>query len=178
MTTRPEAPGAATVPEHQEPGGSPGPGGDDRPSFYLHPGKIFVSAEPRAAMTILGSCVAVCLWDPLAAAGGLAHFVLPHGAGTGPSALRFGDRAVPELIGQLLGLGCKGERLQAKLFGGASMIAALLPSGGRLGFNNVDVARQLLSAAGIPLLAEDVGGQRGRKLIFHVDDGDAWVKVV
>ena len=76
------------------------------------------------------------------------------------------------------GLGCKGERLQAKLFGGACVIAAFHRSGGRLGFNNVDAARHLLSTVGIPVLAEDVGGQRGRKLIFHVDDGDAWVKAV
>ena len=178
MPTRPTAPVAAILPEDEEPSGSRSPRGDGRPNFYLHSGKIVASAEPSAVTTILGSCVAVCLWDPMAAAGGVAHFVLPHGAGTGPSALRFGDLAVPELIRQLLGLGCKGERLQAKLFGGASVITAFHHSGGRLGSNNVDVARQLLSTAGIPVLAEDVGGQRGRKLIFHVDDGDAWVKVV
>ncbi len=178
MPTRPTAPVAVIGPEDEQPGGSSHPRPDGRPTFYLHPGKIFVSAEPTAVMTILGSCVAVCLSDPTAGAGGVAHFVLPHGAGTGASALRFGDVAIPELVQQLLGLGCKGERLQAKLFGGASVIAAFNRAGGRLGFNNVDVARHLLTRSGIPMLAEDVGGHHGRKLIFYVDDGDAWVKVV
>ena len=65
--------------------------GGVRPTVYLHPGKSFACAEPTAVMTILGSCVAVCLWDSVAAAGGMCHFVLPHGAGSGPAALRSGS---------------------------------------------------------------------------------------
>jgi chemotaxis protein CheD len=149
-----------------------------RRKFYLHPGRIFASAEPTAVTTILGSCVAVCLWDPVAATGGVAHFVLPHGAGDQASALRYGNVAVPELVQRLIDLGCGADRLRAKLFGGACVIAAFQRGGGQLGLGNAESARGLLAAAGVPVLVEDLGGRRGRKLIFQVDDGTAWVKFV
>ena len=149
-----------------------------RQKFYLHPGKIFATAEPTAVTTILGSCVAVCLWDPMVATGGVAHFVLPRGAGDQASALRFGSVAVPELVQRLINLGCKIDRLRAKLFGGACVMAAFQRGSGQLGLDNAESARALLAAAGIPVLAEDLGGRRGRKLIFQVDDGAAWVKFV
>ena len=168
----------ATVPKDEEPGKSGRPDGNGRPTFYLHPGKLFASAAPTAVLTILGSCVGVCLWDPKAAAGGMTHFVLPHGAGTGAAALRFGDVAIPELVQRLLDLGCKADRLQAKIFGGACVIAAFHHSGRHLGTNNIELARELLSESRIPVQAEDVGGRRGRKVIFQTDDGEAWVKTV
>ena len=149
-----------------------------RQKFYLHPGKIFATAEPTAVTTILGSCVAVCLWDPMVATGGVAHFVLPHGAGDQASALGFGSIAVPELVQRLINLGCKIDRLRAKLFGGACVLAAFQRDSGKLGLDNAESARALLAAAGIPVLVEDLGGRRGRKLIFQVDDGAAWVKLV
>jgi chemotaxis protein CheD len=147
-----------------------------RKQFYLHPGKIFASAEPTAVTTILGSCVAVCLWDPAVATGGVAHFVLPRGAGDQASALRYGNVAVPQLVQRLIDLGCSIDRLRAKLFGGACVIAAFQRVGGQLGLGNAESARGLLAAAGVPVLVEDLGGRRGRKLIFQVDDGTAWVK--
>jgi chemotaxis protein CheD len=157
---------------------TPGPQRIRRHKFYLHPGKIFAAAEPTAVTTILGSCVAVCLWDPMVATGGVAHFVLPHGSGDQVSALRFGSVAVPQLVQRLIDLGCKMGRLRAKLFGGACVMAAFQSSGGQLGHDNAESARVLLAAAGIPVVADDLGGRRGRKLIFQVDDGAAWVKCV
>ena len=178
MARRRRARVTATVPKDEVPGSSRRPDRSGLPTFYLHPGKLFASAEPTAVMTILGSCVGLCLWDPQAAAGGITHYVLPHGAGTGPAALRFGDVAIPELIQRLLDLGCKSERLQAKIFGGACVIAAFHHSGRHLGTNNIQLARELLSESRIPVTAEDVGCRRGRKVIFHSVDGEAWVKTV
>ncbi len=142
---------------------------------YLYPGQLFASAGPEVIMTILGSCIAVCVWDPVAGAGGLNHYLLPRGAGGGRSALRFGSAAIPELLRRVLDLGGRQDQLQAKVFGGAGVIEG---SAGRLSAENVEVARRLLTEARIPIVAEDVGGRQGRKLICRVRDGNAWVKRV
>jgi chemotaxis protein CheD len=66
--------------------------------------------------------------------------------------------------------------LQAKLFGGANVVEAFRDRENHLGTQNVRIARQLLEAEAIPVVSEDVGGHKGRKLIFCTDDGSAWVK--
>jgi chemotaxis protein CheD len=149
-----------------------------RSTTYLHPGRLFVSPDPVAVTTILGSCVAVCLFDPVAGIGGVSHYVLHHGPEDASDSLRFGNLAVPELIERLLGVGAKTGKLRAKLFGGARVLGGGKEAGLHLGAKNVEVARRLISAFLIPLVAEDVGGRRGRKLIFHTDGGRAWVRTV
>ena len=147
-----------------------------RTRFYLHPGQIFVSAESSAVTTILGSCVAVCLYDRHLEIGGINHFLLPFDSGEGQALGRFGDRAVGALIEQLLALGSRRERLRAKLFGGACVLDAFRDRQNHLGSQNVQIAREILATAEIPIVSSDVEGQRGRKLIFHTDDGSAWIK--
>ena len=178
---------------HSAPGGLP--------NAYLHAGHLFVSATPCRVSTILGSCVSVALFDPVAQVGGLNHFLLPQGPeNTAPSA-RFGQTAVPWLIQALVAAGASRRQLQAKVFGGACVlrafrsepslrvtrhagsdslgsvsVPALRAGGGNLGQKNVQTARTLLLAEGIPVVAEDVDGERGRKLIFQTHDGSAWVR--
>jgi chemotaxis protein CheD len=149
-----------------------------RAGFYLHPGRIFAASEPHQVTTILGSCVAVCLWDPLRCVGGVSHYQLPAWVGSGQSSPKFGNVAVAQLIAQVLDLGAAKQNLQAKIFGGACVIEAFRRIDGHLGSMNVKVALRMLANAGIALVAEDVGGQRGRKLVFHTDDGAAWVKTL
>ena len=144
--------------------------------LYLHPGRLFVSAELCAVTTILGSCVAVCLWDPNLRAGGISHYVLPHWAGPRQSSPRFGNLAIQQLIEQTLALGSRRRDLHAKLFGGAQMVGVPKQDGGHLGERNVAVAREILGREGIPILAEDVGGREGRKLIFQTADGSVLVR--
>jgi chemotaxis protein CheD len=141
---------------------------------YLAPGQLFASADAVQVRTILGSCVAVCLWDLEAGVGGLNHFLLPHGA---PPSPRFGEHAVPQLLQRVLALGASRERLRAKLFGGACVLEALR-AGSALGSRNVEVAREQLSAAAIPVVAEDTGGDLGRKLVFEVQTGSAWIRAI
>jgi chemotaxis protein CheD len=144
---------------------------------YLPPGQICASWEPARISTILGSCVAVCLWDEERGVGGMNHFLLPSGTrGTHPAAQRFGDVAVPRLIEKVLEVGGRRDGLRAKVFGGACVLAAFRGRQPHLGTRNVEVAFGILKAEGIPILAEDVGGSRGRKLVFSTWDGDAWVK--
>lgn len=151
---------------------------EERSKFYLHPGQLFVSSEGHAVTTILGSCVAVCLCDPVARIGGINHFLLPVFSGEGVASPRFGDVAIKDLVRQLLARGCRLHTLQAKIFGGACVLEAFQLRRGHLGENNVRIAERLLQTAGIPASGRDVGGQRGRKLIFHTDTGTAWVKAL
>ena len=138
---------------------------------YLHPGQLFASAEPSAVMTVLGSCVVVCLWDPEAGVGGVNHYLLPQGIGRGMSALRYGSLAIPELIRRVQAIGALPSRMRAKVFGGAGL------NGDGAGTENIEIARACLALAQIPIVAEDVGGQVGRKLVFGTPAGDAWVKL-
>lgn len=153
-----------------------GPGSAAKPvRAYLAPGRLYASGEDAQVTTILGSCVAVCIWDAQAQVGGVNHFLLPSG---GPASPRFGDSAVALLIGRLLELGAHRGRLSAKVFGGACVLEAFRADEWSLGARNVEMAREQLVAAGIPVVGEDVGGDRGRKLVFHVRTGAAWVRSI
>lgn len=147
-----------------------------RKKIYLHPGQFYAAGEGCVVTTILGSCVAVCLCDRHARIGGINHFLLPISSNNEPHSHRFGDVAVIELIAKVTALGADPKRLQAKLFGGANVIEAFRDRENHLGTQNVRIARALLESAGVPVINEDVGGQRGRKLIFQTDDGAAWIK--
>jgi chemotaxis protein CheD len=143
--------------------------------LFVHPGQVVASATPCHYTTILGTCVSVCLFDPVAAVGGLNHFLLPYGAGASFSGTRYGNLAMEHLLRELLTRGAHREHLQAKVFGG--MTSSQYQDTGRdLGTNNVNFALQWLTEQLIPVLARDTGGLRGRKLLFHSQDGAAWVK--
>lgn len=157
---------------------SPPSAATERATAYLHPGQLFVSADSYAVTTILGSCVAVCIWDPLSGIGGMNHFLLPSFSGEGIASPRFGNIAIKELLDQLAYLGSQKHNLLAKMFGGACVLEAFRQRQHHLGTKNIEVARELLESESIPLVGHDVGGQRGRKLIFHTDDGAAWVKAL
>ena len=167
------------VPALTNPGemGWTGPRGKhDRPSVYLYPGSIYVSSHPCSITAILGSCVAICLWDATLAVGGANHFLLPYRTGGEAPSPRFGDVAVRRLIAQVLALGCSRENLRAKVFGGANVIKAFQGSDDLLGAQNIQAGIELLEQSGIPVITHNIGGHSGRKLIFHVDSGHAWVK--
>lgn len=143
----------------------------ERKAIYLHPGELVATREPAAVKTILGSCIAVCLWDGDRGIGGMNHFVMPRGAQSAPTPGRFGFYAIPALIDAMVREGARLSRLQAKLFGGATMLATAAPRANHIGAQNLAIARELLEQAGIPVLGCDVDGARGRKIVFHTDDG-------
>jgi chemotaxis protein CheD len=154
----------------------PGAGGD-LPAIHVLPGQLDVSLQPRRFTTVLGSCIAVCLWCPRLRAGGMNHFVLPNRAGEEFGA-KFGNVAMPKLISRMGELGCRTSDLQAKVFGGASMLARAGEVGETIGDKNAKVALEMLRIAGVPVIARDLGGRRGRKVEFHSGDGSAWVKLL
>lgn len=148
-----------------------------RDRHYLHAGQYFGSASATTVTTILGSCVAVCLWNPKLRLGGMNHFLLPDWAGRGRASPRFGNVAIASLIENLLSLGSEVDHLEAKIFGGASVIDTHGTGEGHLlGDRNIEVARLVLKDEGISIVNEDVGGHVGRKVIYYTDSGEVWVK--
>jgi chemotaxis receptor (MCP) glutamine deamidase CheD len=150
------------------------PADSDKPRYFLYPGQVFVTRDPIVISTILGSCATVCLWDTHKKAGGMNHYLLPEGAAEGPNRLRYGNIANPELLRQVLALGCEIRNLQAKVFGGSSAFAVNLSHS--VGTRNVDLAESFLRSAGIPVVEREVSGKHGRRLVFQVADGVTTIK--
>ena len=132
-------------------------------------------AEATQVSTVLGSCVAICLYDERTGIGGLNHFVLPDASTADPST-RYAGPAFRELLTRLRALGARSANLQAKLFGGSDTLG--LTAETTIGARNVESARALLALAGIPIVGEDVGGTVGRKLLFNTSGGAAWVRLL
>lgn len=141
---------------------------------FLYPGQIFATREAITISTILGSCAAVCLWDPLKKIGGMNHYLLPEGPADGANRLRYGSVANGALLKEVLELGAALKDLQARIFGGASAYAADPLTA--LGARNVELAEQFLREAKIPVMVKDVSGKHGRKLMFNVGSGATDVK--
>lgn len=150
----------------------------DALTAYLHAGHIFASAVPTRVTTILGSCVAVALWDGVAGVGGVNHFLLPQPFESSAPSTRFGQTAIEELVQAIVEEGGRRSRLSAKVFGGAHVLGTTPSTRDRLGSRNVAVARRVLADLGIPIVAEDVEGRAGRKLLFWTHDGTAFVKAL
>jgi chemotaxis protein CheD len=126
----------------------------------------------------LGSCVAIAIHDPIQQVGGLAHVLLPSEGLSRDASNRakFPSTAVPLLVEEMRKLGARGPYV-AKIVGGSSMFGALLPAGGiNMGERNAVASRQALDLAGIRLAAQDVGGDYGRSVYFHVTDGRILVR--
>lgn len=140
-------------------------------------GQAAVGRSPTKMTAVLGSCLGICLWHPRTKAGGMAHAVLPCSNGQ-PTQLpgKFVDTAVSYLRDQLLALGIPAEELVAKLAGGACMF----PSSGplQIGDNNVEKALACLQRAKIPVVAQDVGGTKGRRVTFELSTGRVIVQLV
>jgi chemotaxis protein CheD len=135
-------------------------------------GEYFVSKDSNIVIsTILGSCIAACLFDPVARIGGMNHFLLPgEQSGRSTPANDFlGVHLMELLINGMLREGAERERLVAKLFGGARTIQGLSDIGGR----NAEFAQRFLEREGIKLLPGSVGGLLGRRIEFSPSSGRA-----
>ena len=141
----------------------------------LYLGDVHAAFEPTLMKTLLGSCVSVCLYDPMRQIGGMNHFMLPQSPGEDGASSRFGIPAMENLIAALIDLGGSPRRFVAKIFGGAHVLdidepLVAVPQ------QNIDFARSCLAAGGIPIVAEDVGGTIARHLHFHSDSGRVFIK--
>jgi len=145
-------------------------GGPGIRKHFLFPGMTFVDAEECEITTVLGSCVAVCLWDQVHGGGGMNHFMLPLWNGEGLATPKYGNIAMERLLEYVLGIGARKEHLVAKVFGGANLLAtssAACPIGSR----NIDLALNQLEEWRITVVASDLGGHVGRKVIMNTMTG-------
>lgn len=142
---------------------------------FLLPGQLFASRQPTTVTTILGSCVAVCLWSPSTGIGGMNHYLLPEGSSAEANRLRYGNNANPALLNELLTLGCDLRDLQGKIFGGASTMAGVDPATS-LGKRNLELALEFLRANRVPLVGKHVSEKRGCKLTFQTNNGVTLLK--
>ena len=137
---------------------------------FVIQGTFFVSGHPEAKFsTVLGSCISVCLHDPVTFLGGMNHFLLAAGRGEDSGHIRFGVNAMEKLINEMLKAGANRNRLQAKLFGGARMSANLSD----IGSANAVFAESFLQDEGIAVLSKSVGGNSARRLVFTPSTGHA-----
>lgn len=144
-------------------------------SHFLLPGAIHTAEGEFTISTVLGSCVAVCLWDSVNRKGGMNHYKLPLWNGDGLPSPKFGNIAIQKLVEKLMEMGCRKQYLKAKVFGGGAVIQT---AGGLLnvGERNIQVAKDILAQEGIPIVAADVGGELSRKILFNTNDGSVLMK--
>lgn len=134
------------------------------------------SCDGEILSTVLGSCVAACIRDPLLRIGGLNHFLLPgevsDTTGVSSADMRFGGAAMEVLINSLMRMGANRKRLEAKVFGGANVLAG---NHGAVGERNCAFVQDFLRQEGIALLAKDLGGDQPRRVNFDPYNGKVWV---
>jgi chemotaxis protein CheD len=136
------------------------------PTYFLRPGYLFVPGGPTLISAVLGSCVAVSLWDTKREYGGMNHFLYPRIRDPRRATVQYGNIATQTLLRLFLETGSRLEDLEAQILGGAAP--------GIEGSTTVDIARQNIQVArqtmqrrGISIVSEDVGGAKGRKVIYN-----------
>ena len=139
---------------------------------YLYPSALFAEKKPYLVDTVLGSCVAVCLFDTRLKIGGINHFMLPLWNGNGLASPKFGNIATEKLIEKMLRNGSNTSDLIAKVFGGANQMNSSMEIGAR----NIEIAKEVLANNGIQIAAENVGGAVGRKLKYNTGTGQVMMK--
>ncbi len=142
----------------------------------IHIGGLRVSREPLVIDTVLGSCIAACLYDPVSGVGGMNHFMLPEGFDPdNPASTRYGVHAMELLITEIMKLGGHRRRFQAKVFGGGHVLNIRESLDG-VPQRNIDFVRRFLNVEQIPVLNEDVGGYQARRVLFYAHTGKVFLK--
>ncbi len=144
------------------------------------PGEYYATRRNELLTTVLGSCIAVCIYDPLLKMGGMNHFMLPKskegGSGWAGTQLncetRFGCYAMENLINALLKMGSSKQRLEFKVFGGGRINSQM----NDIGAKNIEFINDFLKSEGYKVTSQDVGSIYPRKVNFYPATGKAQVK--
>lgn len=144
---------------------------------FLYPSTIYVSEQQCFIDTILGSCVAICLFDPENKIGGMNHYMLPFWNGQGLASPKYGNIAIEKLIDQMVSHGSRIQQLKAKVFGGGEVLQQSTNLF-NIGQNNILVAQKILQERNIPIVAQHTGGQNGRKIRFNTTSGGVGMKII
>ena len=143
------------------------------PAVKVLPGEYYVSNDNLMVMTVLGSCIAACIWDPKVNVGGMNHFMLPDGDSNDVSG-RYGSFAMELLINEMLKLGARRESMQAKVFGGGQVMHNFTAM--NVGERNTQFVIDYLKTERIPIVSKDVLDIYPRKVVFFPTSGKALVK--
>ncbi len=138
-------------------------------------GQAAVGSHPARLTAVLGSCLGVALYHRRLRLGVMSHVVLPNSSGRDAPPAKFADTAIPYMIEMLKQQGAPTSGLTAKIAGGACMFGATGPM--QIGLANAEAVRRELQARRIPLLAEDVGGSKGRRVVFDCDSGTLTIEI-
>lgn len=147
--------------------------------IVLSAGEYFASKNGEILYTVLGSCIAVCIYDIKKKIGGMNHYLLPgmvHPDEILTSKVgRYGMYAMELLIGELIKYGARRESLAAKIFGGGNILKFRKADGDVTG-SNIRFAKKFLELEGIPVKNEDLGGYSGRTILFFTDTAKVLLK--
>ncbi|PTB18057.1 chemoreceptor glutamine deamidase CheD [Trinickia symbiotica] len=149
----------------------------NRRGVKLLPNEFYTTGDDMVLVTVLGSCVAACIHDRTAGIGGMNHFMLPDDGEPTQAAsesMRYGAYAMEVLINELIKMGGRRERFEAKVFGGAAVLAGMTTI--NIGDRNAEFARRYLALEKIRIIAEDLQGVHPRKVAFMPATGQAMVK--
>ena len=151
-------------------------GGSPLEKIYLKPGELVVAEAPVMVTTVLGSCISVTMFQPTTGVAAICHGMLPNGGKS--ESFKYVDSAIRYMVRYFDSLKISRGEIQVKLFGGADMFTSTQPSVRNLtvGWQNISVAIRCLEEYGLILAASDVGGKRGRKLVFKSDTGFVYIK--
>lgn len=133
-------------------------------NYFLKPGYIYVASKPVLISSVLGSCVAVCIFDRQRKWGGVSHFLFPKAGRKRRPTPQYGNLAIQALARLLRKQGSLVENLEAQIFGGGKQS---LEDSSNIGRRNVKIARKILKNYEIPLISEDIGGVKGRRILYH-----------
>ena len=134
--------------------------------YFLRPGYIYLSKLPTLISTVLGSCVAVALWDKKREYGGMNHYLYPLTRNSKEATAQYGNVAVKALVRLFVEEGSNRKDLEAQIFGGAHL-ADSPGEAVEISHKNIDICRQVLAMSKIPIVSEDVGGTKGRKVVYN-----------
>jgi chemotaxis protein CheD len=156
--------------------------GEEAPQVrFLKPGELVASERPLIVSTLLGSCVAVTLFSPGRRLGAICHALLPSCRSESPcshhraEAGKYVQCAIWHMLEWLSDRGVERREIQAKVFGGADMFDPVAGNNS-VGSQNIEMALGTLESESVRLVTRDLGGRRGRKLIFHTHTGDVFLK--
>ena len=140
-----------------------------RQNYYVEPGYVYFSKKATLLRAVVGSCVAVCLWDKQRKCGGMNHFIKPLAQDKNDATAVYGNAGITALIKMMEDAGCEKSDVVAHILGGGAPDGESSPT---LGERNVAAARETLQRKRIAILAEDIGGAIGRKIAFDTATGE------
>jgi len=137
--------------------------------YFLKPGYVYVSVKPAVISAVVGSCVVVCLYDTKRKVGGMNNYQLPKITDKDKATARYGNVAIFALMDMMLKDGSKIKNLEAQIVGGALNRGLDTEN---IGTMNVSIAKKILRKKNIRVVSEDIGGEKGRKIVFNTTSNE------